>query len=316
MGDHDDGALEVQQEVLQPVHRVDVQVVGGLVHHQQVGIAEQGLGQQDLHLQPGVQGGHVVIVELGADAKALEDAAGVALGLPAAQLGVLLLQLAGPHAVLVGHLLLGVDGLLLLADVIQALVAHDDRVHDVVGVVGVLVLLQNRHAHVGQDGHLAGAGLQFPGEDLQKGGLAGAVGADDAVAVAPQKLQVHVGEERGAAVVQAQIGDRDHGKLLFSIQSKNRVVKRRECVQRPSYHIPSGLNRGERKKSAAFFHKNSAFLVRKAELWPILSQFRGAGRAAHHAKSLWSITAPSARVAVRSPAQAPWTMPMPWARAA
>ena len=84
--------LEVQQEVLQPVHRVDVQVVGGLVHHQQVGIAEQRLGQQDLHLQPGVQGGHVVIVELGADAKALEDAAGVALGLPAAQLGVLLLS--------------------------------------------------------------------------------------------------------------------------------------------------------------------------------------------------------------------------------
>ena len=34
MADHDDGAGEVQQEILQPVHRVDVQVVGGLVHHQ------------------------------------------------------------------------------------------------------------------------------------------------------------------------------------------------------------------------------------------------------------------------------------------
>ena len=212
MGHHDDGALEVQQEVLQPVHRVDVQVVGGLVHHQQIGIAEQ----------PGVQGGHVVIVELGADAKALEDAAGVALGLPAAQLGVLLLQLTGPHAVLVGHLLLGVDGLLLLADVIQALVAHDDRVHDIVGVVGVLVLLQHRHAHIGQDGHLAGGGLQFSGEDLQKGGLAGAVGADDAVAVAPQKLQVHVGKQRGAAVIQAQIGNGDHGNLLFQFNPNSK----------------------------------------------------------------------------------------------
>ena len=34
MADHDDGAGEIQQEVLQPVHRVDVQVVGGLVQQQ------------------------------------------------------------------------------------------------------------------------------------------------------------------------------------------------------------------------------------------------------------------------------------------
>ena len=40
MADHDDGAVKVQQEVLQPVDGVDVQVVGGLVHHQDVRIAE------------------------------------------------------------------------------------------------------------------------------------------------------------------------------------------------------------------------------------------------------------------------------------
>ena len=215
MADHDHGALEVQQEVLQPVHRVDVQVVGGLVHHQQVGIAEQGLSQQHLHLQPGIQGGHVVVVQVGAHAKALKDAAGVALGLPAAQLGVLRLQLAGQQTLLVGHLLLGIQGLLLLADVVQPLVAHDDRVHDVIGVIGVLILLQHGHADVGQHGHLAGGGLQLAGQDLQKGGLAGAVGADDAVAVAPQELQIHMGKQRGAAVVQAQVGDSDHGVLLI-----------------------------------------------------------------------------------------------------
>ena len=217
VADHDDGALKVQQEVLQPVHGVYVQVVGGLVHHQQVGIAEQGLGQQHLHLQTGIQGGHVVIVQLGADAKALEDAAGVALGLPAPQLGILLLQLAGQHAVLVGHLLLGVQGLFLLADVIEALVAHDDRVHDVVGVIGVLVLLQHGHAGVGQNGHLAAGGVQVAGQNFQEGGLAGTVGADDAIAVAPQKLQVHMGEQGGAAVAEAQVGDSDHIGVIRSL---------------------------------------------------------------------------------------------------
>ena len=53
VADHDDGALEVQQKVLQPVDGVDVQVVGGLVQQQDVRVAEQRLGQQHLHLRPG-----------------------------------------------------------------------------------------------------------------------------------------------------------------------------------------------------------------------------------------------------------------------
>ena len=214
MAHHDHGALKVQQEVLQPVDGVDVQVVGGLVQQQDVRIAEQGLGQQHLHLQPGIQGGHGALVVLGAHAQALEDAAGVALRLPAAQLGELLLQLAGPDAVLLRHLLLLVEGVLLLADVIQALVAHDDGVHHVVGVVGVLILLEHRHTGLGQDGHLAGGGLQLAGEDLQEGGLARAVGADDAVAVALGKLEIYVGKERLTAVGQAQIGNCNHVVLL------------------------------------------------------------------------------------------------------
>ena len=39
-------------------------------------------------------------------------------------------------------------------------------------------------------------GLQLAGKDLQEGGFAGAVGIDDAVAVALGELKVHMGERR------------------------------------------------------------------------------------------------------------------------
>jgi hypothetical protein len=43
---------------------------------------------------------------------------------------------------------------------------------------------------------LAGGGLQIAGEDAQKRGFAGAVGADDAVAVAGSEFQVNMLKKR------------------------------------------------------------------------------------------------------------------------
>ena len=222
MADHDDGAVVVQQEVVEPLHGGNVQVVGGLVQQQDVGVAEQGLSQQHLHLETGVQGLHVVIVQVHPDAQALENAAGVGLGLVTAHLGVLCLEVGSPQAVLVGEVLLLVQGVHLPANLVQGLVAHDDRVQHGVGVIGVLVLLQHGHAHLGQDGHRAAGGLQLAGEDFQKGGFTSAVGADDAVAVAPGELQVapgelqvHVGEQGGALIAQGQIRNSNHVGLLY-----------------------------------------------------------------------------------------------------
>ena len=91
------------------------------------------------------------------------------------------------------------------------LVAHDDGVQHGELVEHELVLLQDGHTHVGQNVHLTGGGVQLTGEDLQEGGFAGTVGADDAVAVAPQELQIDIGKERGAAVLQAQVLNSNHG---------------------------------------------------------------------------------------------------------
>ena len=50
VGDDDDRVLEVDEELLKPVDRVEVEVVGRLVEQQDVGIAEQGAREQHFDL--------------------------------------------------------------------------------------------------------------------------------------------------------------------------------------------------------------------------------------------------------------------------
>lgn len=170
------------------------------------------------------------------------------LRLPAAEIGKLLLQLGGANAVLIRHLVLGIDGVLLLAAVVQALVTHDDRVHDGIGIVHGLILLEDGHSGLGVDIDVAGARLELTGEDLQERGFAGAVGADDAIAVAGGKLQVHLGKQRGAAVLQREVINSDHfGNSFVTID--NTLV----------YHIFLHLN-STNEQSRRFF-ADSAFCL-------------------------------------------------------
>ena len=242
MADHDDEALAVHDEVLQPLDGLDIQVVGGLVQEDDVRLSEEGLGQQHLHLLLGGEGAHLAVQNVIGEAKALDQAGDVALSLPAAHLGEFRLQLAGPDAVGVGEVLLLVQGVLLLHDVVEVLVAQDDGIQHGVGVVLEVVLLQNAHAVVLGDHHLAGGGLQIPGEDAQKGGLAGAVGADDAVAVAGDELEVHVLEERLAGEVQGDVVDSDHsGSFLKSLVFTKRQGRGRSaCPASAVCVIPAG----------------------------------------------------------------------------
>ena len=202
---HQHRPLIVHQKVLQPDHALQVQVVGRLVQQDNVRVPEERLGQQNLDLQAGVNVAHQLAVQFHRHSQALQDPSGVALGFPAAQLGKLLLQLGGADAVLVGEVLLLIDGVLFLSAVIEALIAHDDRVqHDAV-VVQALVLLQDGHALFGRQNHRPARRLQFPGENLDKGGFSGAVGADDAVAVSGGELKVHPAEQHRRAKLHTEV---------------------------------------------------------------------------------------------------------------
>ena len=50
VGDGDDGAVVLLQVLLEPEHALGVEVVGGLVEQQQVGLLQQQLGERDAAL--------------------------------------------------------------------------------------------------------------------------------------------------------------------------------------------------------------------------------------------------------------------------
>ena len=135
-------AVEAGPQVAgEPVHALDVEVVGGLVEDDDVGAAGEDRGQGDAAaLAPGEGGDVGGQVEVG-------DEAGVDV----------------THGRVGGPLVLGglaVDG-----------GAHGGARRQVVG------LAQDRHAHAAGAGDAAAVGLAPTGQGRQEGGLAGAVGA-------------------------------------------------------------------------------------------------------------------------------------------
>ncbi len=180
MADGDQDPLVLAEEALQPADGVEVEVVGGLVQEERLGLAEEGLGEEhaelvaagDLPHQPGV-------VALG-DAQSGEQGGGIGLGGVAVLLGDDGLQICQAVAVVIGEIGLVEQGLLLMERRPEPLVALEHDVEDPHVLVAELVLLE--------DGGLlwpadhAGVGLELAGEDLHECRLAGAVGAGEAVA--------------------------------------------------------------------------------------------------------------------------------------
>ena len=143
----------------------------------------------------------------------------VRLGFPAVHLGKFALQLRGADPVLVGEVLLRVDRVLLLHDLIEALISHDDRIEDLVRVVLEVILLQEGDPVPGRDRDAPGRGVQLPGKDLQERGLSGSVRADQAVAVPLGKLDVDIFKKRLFPDAVGNVVGSDHSSSPVSIRS-------------------------------------------------------------------------------------------------
>ena len=107
--DHDQRALVANEEIAQPVNRVEVEVVGRLVEQQRLRIAEQRLRQQHAHFLAALHLAHQPMMELVGDIEALQQDRGVALRFVAVLFADDALELAEAHAIRVGHLGLGVE---------------------------------------------------------------------------------------------------------------------------------------------------------------------------------------------------------------
>ena len=141
--DDDQRALVALEEALEPVDRVEVQVVGRLVEEQRRGRAEERLRQQHAHLLAALQFGHRPLVQRVGDVETLQQHRRVALGGVAVLLADDALELAEPHAVLVRHVGLVIEPVALGHRLPQAGVAHDHGVDDAVRVERELVLAQD-----------------------------------------------------------------------------------------------------------------------------------------------------------------------------
>ncbi len=215
MGDDDHGVVEIDQEFLEPGDRVEIEVVRRLVEQKNVRISEQGLREQNLDLLGAEEILHQRVVELRLDTEAVQQRGGVGLRLPAVHVRKFRLELARADAVLLGEILLRIDRVLLLHNLIEPCISHDDRVQHRIFIVAEMGLLQEGDALAGRDRDFALRAVQLAGEDLQEGGLAGAVRADQTVAVPLGEFDIHILKEGFLADSKRYIVCRYHKKLLY-----------------------------------------------------------------------------------------------------
>ena len=143
-------------------------------------------------------------------AESVQEVCGIALGIPAVHIRELILEFRRLDAVLVGKVLLRIEGVLLLHDVIEALISHNDGVQHRELIVLKVVLLQEGETLSRRNRDVAVRGFQLARENFQESGLSRSVRADEAVTISLCKLNVYVLKERLLADAERNAVCTDH----------------------------------------------------------------------------------------------------------
>ena len=185
-------------------------MVGGLVEEEHVGAAEEHLREQHAQLEAAGERRERLPVRRDRDAEALEDRARARLERVAVVRADAVLELDEARGVGRVARALGDERVLLGERARDDLVAGHRDVEDHVLVAHEAILPEHADARaLGDDDRALGGGL-VAGDDLEERRLAGAVGADEAVARPANELERHALEERARAVRLAEVLDRDH----------------------------------------------------------------------------------------------------------
>mmetsp|Transcript_173203 Transcript_173203/g.555491 ORF Transcript_173203/g.555491 Transcript_173203/m.555491 type:complete len:364 (-) Transcript_173203:1053-2144(-) len=211
VGDHDDGMwVDLRQVVVQPKNSIQVQVIRGLIQHQELGLQEKGLRETDahspasgeLHHRP-VHGEAVLVDRAVAEAEAAEDLSDLRLrdlGARGLEVDGDLLQLVAAALEVLHGDLLALIGLvieviellqqiLLLLEQIRRLDVRSDDLLNGGSIGGLGLLLHEDTIPIDGHGHVASSDVP------QNCGLAHAVGAEDAVPLALDDGDAGVGEQ-------------------------------------------------------------------------------------------------------------------------
>ena len=205
----DQRRVEPVQVLLQPLDRVDVEVVGGLVQQQQVGLAGQRPRQRGPGQLAAGEGVQLPLEVLRREAEAARDplqarAPGVAAGPLEGRLGGPVVAQRGLVAVALGHSPLDPAQIGLELGRGGGALAHVVAQRDAPAQRRPLVV--QRHAGAAGQRHGAALRLQLAGDDPQQRGLAGAVAPHQRHAVARPHDRGHVAQHLVAAEGEADLG--------------------------------------------------------------------------------------------------------------
>ena len=232
VGDDHDTALVVRKVMLQPAERLDVQMVGGLVEQQNIGLAGELDAQGETGLLSSAQmaDGHIDQGIVKAETAQNAQATAAELETP-----------VGNKPLVEGGELTGQDVIgLLPACGLYALVelalqfskacfvteqGGEGVVHMVEGgfVLVAILAFGGKGTLLGEDPqglalgqiHLALGGLVFSRDHFEQGGLAAAVDADDAQLVTLVQRKRDVFKYGGGAEPECQVGDADDDHMVF-----------------------------------------------------------------------------------------------------
>lgn len=128
------------------------------------------------------------------DTKAIQHAGRFALGFPAVHFREFGFEFAGAHAVFIREILFQVNGVFLFHNLVQTIVAHNDRFQYVELVVFEMVLLKDRETFARRDVNFARGGFHFAGQNFQERGFTRSVRSDQTVAVAGREFDIYIFE--------------------------------------------------------------------------------------------------------------------------
>ena len=165
---HEHTLLQVAQILLQPLHGVEVEVVGRLVEQQIVGMTKESLGQHNAHLLVVRQLRHHHIVAVVLHTEVLEQLSSLAFSLPAVHLGKLQFKVGSQIAVFLAHLRLGIESLALLHVLPKRLVSLQHRVHHGEAVVLEVILVEHREALSGSQLYRSFVGFELAADGFQQ----------------------------------------------------------------------------------------------------------------------------------------------------